>query len=155
MRLKFYGLNDYGTFFQAERAVTVLAGFDQSRASYDVNDIVELHNASLFVEHGVFPTSMVQAERDRLVAGVGRSPGRGRVLQYANGVNVRGCYLGCHYSYRSDALAFLAKFKVFDLCSATIVLDALKADRFHHGDVLSCRALVRAYDEDVRSEHVA
>jgi hypothetical protein len=45
----------------------------------------------------------------------------------------------------------LAKFKVFDRCSATIVLDALKADRFHNGDVLSCQALVRAYDEDVRS----
>src|ERR1700729_2697657 len=61
MRLKFYGLNDYATFFQAERAVTVLAEFDRSRASYGVNDIVELHNASRFVEHGVFPASTVQA----------------------------------------------------------------------------------------------
>jgi len=50
MRLKFYGLNDYATFFQAERAGTVLAEFDRSRASYGVNDIVELHNASRFVE---------------------------------------------------------------------------------------------------------
>ncbi|WP_199434745.1 hypothetical protein [Qaidamihabitans albus] len=31
------------------------------------------------------------------------------------------------------------------------MLDALEADRFHNGDMLSCQALVRAYDEDVRT----
>ena len=152
MRLKFYGLNDYATFFQAERAVTVLAGFDQSRASYGINDIVELHNASLFVEHGVFPASTVQAERDRLLSLV---PG----VRRAEGVFFHGltestlatAISGVDYSYRSDVLDFLAKFKVFDRCSATVVLGALKADRFHNGDVLRCPALVRAYDEDVRS----
>ena len=84
MRLKFYELNDYATFFQAERAVTVLAEFDRSRASYSVNDIVELHNASRFAEHGVFPASTVQTERDRLlslVPGVRTGQGRGHVLQ--------------------------------------------------------------------------
>ena len=49
-------------------------------------------------------------------------------------------------------LDFLAKFKVFDRCSAAVVLGALKADHFHNGDMLSCRALVRVCtDEDVRS----
>ena len=40
-----------------ERAVTVLAEFDRSRASYGVNDIVELHDASRFVEHMATPWS--------------------------------------------------------------------------------------------------
>jgi hypothetical protein len=152
MRLKFYGLNDYATFFQAERAVTVLAEFDRSRASYGVNDIVELHNASRFVEHGVFPASMVQAERDRLlslVPGVRRA--EGVFFNELTESTFAAVISGVDYSYRSDVLDFLAKFKVFDRCSATVVLDALKADRFHNGDVLSCRALVRVYDEDVRS----
>src|ERR1022692_177532 len=152
MRLKFYGLNDYATFFQAERAVTVLAEFDQSRASYGVNDIVELHNASRFVEHGVFPASMVQAERDRLlslVPGVRRA--EGVFFNELTESTFAAAISGVDYSYRSDVLDFLAKFKVFDRCSATVVLDALKADRFHNGDVLSCPALVRIYDEDVRS----
>ncbi len=151
MRLKFYGLNDYATFFQAERAVTVLAEFDRSRASYGVNDIVELHNASLFVEHGVFPASMVQAERDRLlslVPGVRRA--EGVFFNQLTESTFAAAISGVDYSYRSDVLDLLAKFKVFDRCSATVVLDALKADRFHNGDVLSCRALVRVYDEDVR-----
>jgi hypothetical protein len=152
MRLKFYGLNDYATFFQAERAVTVLAEFDRSRALYGVNDIVELHNASQFVEHGVFPASMVQAERDRLlslVPGVRRA--EGVFFNDLTDSTFAAVISGIDYSYRSDVLDLLAKFKVFDRCSATIVLDALKADRFHNGDVLSCQALVRAYDEDVRS----
>lgn len=151
MRLKFYGLNDYATFFQAERAVTVLAGFDRSRASYGVNDIVELHNASLFVEHGVFPASMVQSERDRLsslVPGIRRA--EGVFFNALTESTFTAAISGIDYSYRSDVLDFLAKFKVFDRCSATVVLCALKADHFHNGDVLSCRALVRAYDEDVR-----
>ena len=152
MRLNFYGLNDYATFFQAERAVTVLAGFDQSRASYGVNDIVELHNASLFVEHGVFPASMVQAERDRLLSLVpGVRKAEGVFFHELKESTFATAISGVDYSYRSDVLDFLAKFNVFDRCSATVVLDALKADRFHNGDVLRCRALVRAYDDDVRS----
>jgi hypothetical protein len=152
MRLKFYGLNDYATFFQAERAVTVLAEFDRSRASYGVNDIVELHNGSLFVEHGVFPASMVQAERDRLLSlmpGVRRA--EGVFFNALTESTFAAAISGVDYSYRSDVLDFLAKFKVFDRCSAAVVLGALKADHFHNGDVLSCRALVRVYDEDVRS----
>lgn len=152
MRLKFYGLNDYATFFQAERAVTVLAEFDRSRTSYGVNDIVELHNASLFVEHGVFPASTVQAERDRLlslVPGVRRA--EGMFFHELTESMFAAAISGVDYSYRSDVLDLLAKFKVFDRCSATVVLDALKADRFHNCDVLRCQALVRAYDEDVRS----
>jgi hypothetical protein len=151
MRLKFYGLNDHATFFQAERAVTVLAEFGRSRASYGVNDIVELHNASRFVEHGVFPASMVQAERDRLlslVQGVRRA--EGVFFNQLTESTFAAAISGVDYSYRSDVLDLLAKFKVFDRCSATVVLDVLKADRFHSGDVLSCRALVRVYDEDVR-----
>jgi hypothetical protein len=152
IRLKFYGLNDYATFFQAERAATVLAEFDLSRASYGVNDIVELHNASRFVEHGVFPASMVQAKRDRLLSLV-------PAVRRAEGVFFNGltepmfaaAISGVDYSYRSDVLGLLAKFKVFDRCSATVVLDALKADGFHSGDLLRCGALVRVYDEDVRS----
>jgi hypothetical protein len=152
IRLKFYGLNDYATFFQAERAVTVLVEFDRSRASYGVNDIVELHNASRFVEHGVFPASTVQVERDRLlslVPGVRRA--EGVFFNELTDSTFAAAISGVDYSYRSDVLDFLAKFKVFDRCSATVVLDALKADRFHNGDVLSCRALVQVYDEDVRS----
>jgi hypothetical protein len=152
MRLKFYGLNDYATFFQAERAVTVLAEFDRLRASYGVNDIVELHNASRFVEHGVFPASTVQAERDRLlslVPGVRRA--EGMFFNELTESTFAAAISGVDYSYCSDVLDLLAKFKVFDRCSATVVLDALKTDRFHNGDVLRCQALVRAYDEDVRS----
>jgi hypothetical protein len=152
MRLKFYGLNDYATFFQAERAVTVLAEFDRLRASYGVNDIVELHNASRFVERGVFPASTVQAERDRLlslVPGVRRA--EGMFFNELTESTFAAAISGVDYSYRSDVLDLLAKFKVFDRCSATVVLDALKTDRFHNGDVLRCQALVRAYDEDVRS----
>lgn len=152
MRLKFYGLNDYATFFQAGRAATVLGKFDRSRASYGVNDIVELHNASRFVEHGVFPASMIQAERDRLlslVPGVRRA--EGVFFHELTDSTFAAVISGVDYSYRSDVLDLLAKFRVFDRCSATVVLDALKADQFHNGDMLRCQALVRAYGEDVRA----
>ncbi|PXY23461.1 hypothetical protein BAY59_27715 [Prauserella coralliicola] len=151
-RLRFYGLNDYATFFQAERAVTVLADFDPSQAAYGINDIVELHNASLFVEYGVFPASMVQAERDRLlslVPGIRRA--EGLFFNRLTESTFAAAISGINYSYRSDVLDCLAKFKVFERCSATVVLDALKADRFRNGDLLSCKALVRAYDEEVRA----
>jgi hypothetical protein len=151
-RVKFYGLDDYSTLFQAERAAAVLSGFDPSQASYGVNEILELSNARTFVEHGVFPASMAQAERDRLLSLV--SCVRKAEGMFFNGLTEStfpSVITGVDYSYRSDVLGFLAKYKVFDRCSASIVLDALKADRFHAGELLGCQPLVRAYDVEVRS----
>ena len=92
-----------------------------------MNDIVELHNGSLFVEHGVFPASMVQAERDRLlslVPGVRRA--EGVFFNALTESTFAAAISGVDYSYRSDVLDFLAKFKVFDRCSAAVVLGAFE-----------------------------
>ena len=57
-RLKFYGLNDYETFYQVKQATECLDGYDDSKTNYAINDIVELYNAMQFVENGVFPRDL-------------------------------------------------------------------------------------------------
>ena len=50
-RLKFFGLSDYGTFWQADRLLELVREFDATRGDQGINDIVELHHLALFLEH--------------------------------------------------------------------------------------------------------
>ncbi len=54
-RLKFYGLNDYGTFFELKKVITFLDNYSESKMNYTLDEVIELYNVSQFVEHGVFP----------------------------------------------------------------------------------------------------
>jgi hypothetical protein len=151
-RLKFYGPSDLGNYWQAERLLAVLAGFDPSKPIDGINDIVELTNATLFVDHDLFPANVAEPDRERFRA---LAPEIRRVagvfFNSLTDASFATVVSGIPFTYRGDVLDFLAKFKVFDQCDATVVLGALQADRFHLGDLLGCRALVRAYDEGMRT----
>ena len=54
MRLEFFGLDDYGTYFQVERVVDIFDQYDQSSAPQTISDTIELYNALLFVKRKIF-----------------------------------------------------------------------------------------------------
>jgi hypothetical protein len=54
-RVKFYGLADYGTYFQVERAAEILEDYDATRTSYSISEIIELYNTQLFAQNNLFP----------------------------------------------------------------------------------------------------
>jgi hypothetical protein len=54
-RLRFYGLNDYGTFMQSGRFMELVKGFDDTRDDYVTSDIIEYYNLLSFVDKKVFP----------------------------------------------------------------------------------------------------
>jgi hypothetical protein len=63
-RLKFYGLGDYGTFFQVECAAEVLDSLDAFTASHSIPDVIELHDVYLFVESNLFPGTFPDSQRE-------------------------------------------------------------------------------------------
>lgn len=58
-RLRYYGPSDYATYWQIEQAAEVIR-FDPASPPEDVNSILELHNARLFIEAGFFPLISVK-----------------------------------------------------------------------------------------------
>jgi len=151
MRLKFFGLSDYGTFWQADRLLEILREFDATRSDQGINDIVELHQLALFLEHKALPKDLAEAERDACLAHVPEirkvvGTFFGKVTDATFSTLVQ----DVHFQYRTDVLDLLGRNKVFERCTDSIVLAALQEQRFHTHDLLSCQSLVRAYDQEVR-----
>lgn len=151
-RLKFYGLNDYGTYLQGERTKEVLESFDSSVAKYKISDIIELHNAQIFIEKEIYPQSLNneqrmewQSLRPRLHTVVAK------FFNALDDKNFADAITSIHGEYQSDLLQLLAKFKVYDRCSTTTVLPTLKAAGVGLGRILDNKSLVQNYDHGVRA----
>lgn len=151
-RLRYYGLSDYGTFFQLEQVVETLRALDPSQQTFDVNDVVELHHVGQFADHDLFPAHVQDEERSALktkIPDVRRTVGTffGRV----DDANFAALITDVDFRYHADVLDLLARNRAYDRCSPAVVLPALQKARIHLGELLSCAPLVRSYDEDVRA----
>jgi hypothetical protein len=155
-RLKFYGLNDHGTYFQLERAAEILEHYDPSSTAQTISDILELHNAQLFAESNLFPESYTESQRTAAQALIPEL--RKTVAKYFNRVNdanVASIVVDVDYEYHGDLLELLAQYKAYDRCAATTLLPALEQADVYLGEMLTSRALVRAYDPEVRARLLA
>lgn len=151
-RLKFFGLSDYGTFWQADRLLELVREFDATRDDQGINDIVELHHLALFLEHKVLPKVLAEAERDAPLARIPEiRKAIGRFFGKVTDASFSTLVQDVDFQYRTDVLDLLGKNKVFERCTDSIVLAALQEQSFHPHDLLSCQPLVRAYDQEIRA----
>lgn len=151
-RVKFYGANDLNVGLVAPRAVEVLETFDTSAPLASAADALEVVNAIKFVEAKLLPTSLSE---EALSALAGRVPAlREAVARFFRSVEESNAALvlaDIPIFYRDDLLAELARQGAFERCGAASMLSALQAAGFVLGDFLESKALVKAYDVDIRS----
>lgn len=155
-RLRFYGAGDYATYWQVQEATEVVARFDPADPPEDVNGILELHNARLFVEGGYFPNDLSDDDRTALVEALG--PIRRVVAQWFNTLkddDVRDKLSALDWQYHEHLLELLAGLGVFGRCRAAPMLAALDNTGVHIGDMLTSKRLVDNYDLEVRDLLVA
>lgn len=151
-RLKFFGLGDYGTFFQVERAAEVLDIFDASAEDRSVTDVIELHNLRLFIENHLLEQSFSDSRRGageallpKLRATVARYF---RALDDTNLVDAVGGDVD--WEYHPDLLQLLGEHKVYDRCVAATMFEALQQAHIGLGEMLANERLVRAYGSALR-----
>jgi hypothetical protein len=155
-RVKFYGVNDYGTYFQVEHAVKILEHYDPSSTSRTISDILELYNAQLFAESNLFPKSYPDRQREACQALVPEL--RKTVAKFfsiIDDANIASVLVGVGYEYHADLLHLLSRYKVYDRCAAATVLPVLEKTHIGVGVMLACQNLVRTYDQDVRARLVS
>lgn len=152
VRLRYFGRGDYATYFQLERCATVLAEFDATKDDYDINDVLELHHAGQYVERDLFLRGT--SETDEAAARAKLPDIRrvvGRFLQSINDSTVTSLVKDVDHQYYDDVLDMLGRSKAYERCSALVMLPALQSAHLHIRNLLGCRSLVKAYDEDVRA----
>jgi hypothetical protein len=155
-RVKFYGLGDYGTYFQVERAAEILEDYDATRTSYSISEIIELYNTQLFAQNNLFPPSYTKAQCDGFKAQLPEA--RKTIAKFFNAIdeaNVADVVVDVDFDYHMDLLDLLAQYKVFDRCSATTILPVLEATHIGVGEMLASKRLVRSYDEELRGRLLA
>jgi hypothetical protein len=154
--VKFYGLGDYGTYFQVERAAEILEHYDATRTSYSISEIIELYNAQLFVQNNVFPPSYTKAQCDGFKAQLPEA--RKTIAKFFNAINeanVADVVVDVDFDYHTDLLDLLAQYKVFDRCSATTILPVLEATHIGVGEMLASKRFVQSYDGELRGRLLA
>jgi hypothetical protein len=155
-RVKFYGLGDYGTYFQVERAAEILEHYDATRTSYSVSEIIELYNAQFFAQNNLFPPSYTKAQCDGFKAQLPEA--RKTIAKFFNAINeanVADVVVDVDFDYHTDLLDLLAQYKVFDRCSATTILPALEATHIGVGEMLASKRVVQSYAEELRGRLLA
>lgn len=151
-RVKFYSASDLSVGWEALRAAKVALAFDGAEGVAHVADALELSNVVKFIELGLVPQSLSEEERSELAARVPMI--RGAIARFFRSVdesNVSSLLVGVPINYRADLLEELARQDAFDRCRATSMLPALEQTGFVLRDFLQSKALVKAYDAEVRS----
>jgi hypothetical protein len=150
-RLRYYGDGDLATYWQVQQAAEIVGGFDPGSSPNDVNRILELHNARLFVEAGFVPAGVGEDDRQTLLATAASI--RRTVAQWFNALensNLAEMLTEVDWEYHEHLLDLLAGLGVYRRCSAAAMLSALEGARIHLGDMVTSKRLMESYDTTLR-----
>jgi len=150
-RLKFYGPNDYATFWQAENAVRILRDHDNAEALSDATHAIELHNARQFVSARFIPASLSEDEiADLDVTGDLVRSVVARFFTTIDETNIEERLREVPFEYHADLLSLLGNNRAFERINAPAMFAALEANGVTLGEMLANKKLVTAYDREVR-----
>lgn len=150
-RLRFYGAGDYATYWQIRLAREVVESLDPATPPDELNGILELYNARLFIEGGFIPRECTEVERESLVAAV--KPIKRIVAQWFSSLdeaNLLDSLSGVDWQYDEHLLDLLAIFGLFGRFTASAMLEALDSANIRLKDLLTSKRLVQNYDETMR-----
>jgi len=150
-RVRFYGVDDLAAGWHVPRAVELVEQFDPNNAPTNTVDVLELHNVQKYLEHGLLPSTLTDAERERVKERIPQI--RSAVARHFSQVdnsNFAAKVHGIGHDYHADLLDLLGRSGAFNRCDASTVLPALTSTCVRLGDLLASKKLVTAYDGEIR-----
>jgi len=151
-RLKYYGLNDYATYFNVEQTVQYLDQYDATRTDYTLNEALELYNALRFVENEVFPRALGAKKRSDYKALIPKL--NKNIAMFFNSIsetNASKIIVDVDREYHQDLLSIMAKYKVYDRVLAQTMLKLLKKSHIGAYSILENKDIVQIYNENIRT----
>lgn len=155
-RVRFFSVNDLAACMYMQRVAELLEQFDPADAPTETMDLLELHNVQQYIEHGLFPSEYTESERASAtsrIAGI-----RSAVARFFSSVDNTNCASlidGVGYEYHADLLELLGRYKAFERCDPSTMLQALGRAGIQLSELLACKKLVAVYDAEVRDQLLA
>ena len=150
-RLKFYGLNDAGTFMQVERFKELLTAFDTTRTTYNVNEVLEFFNALIYIDNLSLLNGIESSEVTKFTS---IKPHLYKLLDsYFSGItdkNITKKLSGVGFNYYNDLITVLITHRLHEQLDSSVLLPALKAAKIPLYAILENKTLVNTYDNDIR-----
>lgn len=155
-RVRFYGVNDMATGWHVPRVADLVERFDPQNEPTNIDDVIELHNAQQYLEHGFLPRSYSEEERTLALAKIpGIRSAVARHFSTIDDADFASAVANVSHEYHEDLLELLGRNKAFERCSSATAIPALTAAGVHLAELLACKKLVDAYDNEVRIELLA
>lgn len=152
-RIKYFGAGDLATPFYIEPVLRLLDGFDETKADYDINEILELHNVIQYLENNIFPNSM---DKSKIEAYKACKPmlhkAIGKFFGSITEANIQAVIGGADFDYHDDLLALLGQHKKYDSIGSAAMISALSVDM---SSLLGNKELVTKYDQEIRVKILA
>ena len=155
-RVRFFGVHDLAAGWYVDRVAELVERFDPSSVPTSAADIIELHNVQQYLENDFLPRTYSEEERNVAKSRVPQL--RSAVARFFSTIDDTTCasvITDVDYDYRADLLELLGRNKAFERCAAATMLPALKNAGVHLGEMLACKKLVAAYDNEMREELLA
>lgn len=155
-RVKFYGPRDLASGWSAEQAVKLIQEYSHGRKIHSLNDALELHNALAFEDHGIFPRSLGEQEREDLAASARES--RRQVASFFacfDASNLEHLLGDFEYEYADDLIPLLERHAVAKKVGGQALFDALVKARMPLAVMLSNSQFVKRHDRRLRDALLA
>lgn len=150
-RLRFYGPNDYASYWQVDDAVELIRRFDVANPFVTATDAIESFNALQFVNAGFLPRALSDDERAELKsAAAGARSAVARFFTLVDDSNLERLVKDVPLEYHSDLLLLLGNNRAYERCDAARMLQVLAANGVTLGEMLANKKLVAAYDSELR-----
>lgn len=156
LRIKFHGLNDMSVGFYSGLIPDILDNFDETEIDYSVDDILELYNILIFLQKSIFPKGLSKTKQDSYRALIPKLHAAIQLFfNSLNDKNVKTQLAGISVAHSSDLITLLSRHKIYKRIDAPVLLDALKAAGVATGAILENKAIVAAYDKELRNRLIS
>ncbi|PKM39317.1 MAG: hypothetical protein CVV04_11410 [Firmicutes bacterium HGW-Firmicutes-9] len=146
--VKFYSTSDLSRGYQLEQLKEIVDNFDQGKINYNINEILELYNITLFIKANLFLLCWDKEEIAKLQE---TEPLLTKTIavfmKSITNTSLSMIYNELEVDYIDDFWSLFCKFKLYQLIDAQAVKMILQKNQTHFRFFLSNKMLVDYYDQ--------
>lgn len=151
-RVKFFSKSDWGCGYNLERAYVIINQYDEEQLDYDINDILELYNITLYIDNECYLTRWTQEEISKIKLVCAKIKKTiGIFLSKIDDSNIEDNFskIEKQNRYYDDFFEILEKYNIFKRISDE-VFNILLDNPYALNVVLQNKKLVRNYGSIIR-----
>jgi len=145
--VKFYSVSDGSSGYQLEQLKKIVDDFDPARIDYNINEIIELYNISLYIKADMYLPSWDKAEITKIKETMPLLAKNIAIfMKSITNTNFSSTYDELDIEYVGDFWAAFCNFKLYQLISPEVVKLILSKNQYHLRYFLYNKETVDYYD---------